>query len=50
MQRHIFSLSLEDEILESLRRTSVFLQEQGTLDVVPDLERAVDRRHLDSIR
>jgi aliphatic sulfonates family ABC transporter substrate-binding protein len=47
MGRHVFSLSLDSAIVESLKKTADFLQEDGTIESTPDLQQAVDRRYLE---
>lgn len=42
MERHVFRLSLDDEILESLRATARFLREQHKIASHPDWSEAVD--------
>lgn len=46
MQRHAYRLSLDDQIMQSLRATARFLKEQGTIQTMPDFEACRDSSYL----
>ena len=47
MKRHDHRLRLDGEILDSLRKTALFLKDRGIIDHLPDFGRAVDGRLLE---
>lgn len=47
MSHHFYALRLDDATTDSLARTARFLEEQGTIAELPDLDRAIDRRYVE---
>ena len=46
MARHVYRISLDDDIVRSLHATARFLEDEGILQAVPDLRKVCDATYL----